>query len=108
MTLTLQPPRVPLVDQNGQTTKEWYRYFLDLQQRVGGYDSASLADLSESTFEDAGIEEAKAGLYLLRDDLMTAPRSELVAAVEFLQTQVAELAALVTTLQGQIQDLNQG
>ncbi len=31
----LQPPRVPLTDsRTGQITREWYRYFLDLQTQV--------------------------------------------------------------------------
>lgn len=108
MTLTLQPPRVAITDGTGVVTREWYRYFQDLQERVGGYDSATIAELSSSAFEDAGIEEAKADMYRLRDDLMTAPRSELVAAVEHMETQLAELAAQMSVLQAQIQDLNQG
>jgi len=109
MTLILQPPRVHLVDQaTGLVSKEWYRYFLDLQERVGGVSAPSNSELAESAPDDSGIEETRAELYSLRDSLMLGPIAEPTPYEQFLETAIGDLRAQNSVMQGQIQDLNQG
>lgn len=83
MTVALTPPKaqVPIatVDVGGRSFActihpEWLRYLAQgLFDRAGGTSGSSSNDLSASAFEDAGIEEAKAVLYGLRDGLNSTP-----------------------------------
>ncbi len=54
----IQPPRVPLTDsRTGHITREWYRYFLDLQTQVTGtelteFEPTADAQVSTGTESD--------------------------------------------------------
>lgn len=41
--MIVQPPRVPLTDpRTGLISREWYRFFVDLQQQLTGVESADV------------------------------------------------------------------
>ena len=105
--LTLPRAQIPLVDGKGQVTREWFRYFSDLTSRAGGVDGSGSEDLTLSQFEDAGIEESKAAIYRLSDDVGQLPPA-VAQQIEDLTTAVGELEAVVSTLRQAIQDLQQG
>ena len=53
---------------------EWLRYLSQgLYDRVGGATGEGTNELTLSAFEDAGIEEAKASVFRLRDDMEQWP-----------------------------------
>lgn len=104
MTEALQfvPPRVPLTEPNtGIITREWYLFLQGIFIRIGGSIGASTTDLSTSTFEDAGIEETKAALFIATQDAGQAPSivimtadawADLLAQISGIQDQIAELS----------------
>ena len=141
--LSLQPTRVPLVDpQTGLITPQWYRFFSDTFERVGGANSPTIPEVStgvtnitnivNEVSEEIGVAplapEPRApdddpapryepapwpddvappvATYLPPDDV--TPVAQLVAAVEFLQTEVRSLAEQLAVALTQIQELKQG
>jgi hypothetical protein len=52
---------------------EYLRWFESLTGRVGGVTGPSTTELAMSQFEDAGIEELKATVYALADELRSLP-----------------------------------
>lgn len=59
-TISLLPPRVPIVDtRTGVMSREWYAFFQRVFDRIGGVTGVSTTDLYVSQFADAGIEEMK-------------------------------------------------
>jgi hypothetical protein len=72
--LRLLPPRVPLVDpKTGNMSRDWYMFFQQLYERVGGATAPSNADIAADLFEDAGSGELTAQLFGVSDDLHQAP-----------------------------------
>lgn len=66
--LRLLPPRVPLTDpRTGLMARDWYLFFQQLYDRVGGANAPSNDDLAGDLFEDAGSGEVVAALYALTD-----------------------------------------
>lgn len=87
--------RVPFVDERRFITREWYLLLQGLFNRAGGSTGSSTADLAESMFEDAGIEETKAALFRLAQDMGSMPS-------------YADLAAEVAEMRKEIEGLKQG
>ena len=107
-TLALQPPRVRLVDDNGQITRAWYAYMERLQERVGGYDGPSTIDLAQSDDDDSGLEEFKHEFSKALDALAVQPPQIQEQRIESLETEVAQLRELVAVLLSEIDGLKQG
>lgn len=120
--LTRPPARIPLAGPDGLITREWYRYFDEVSVRLGAASGSGTDDLTTSAFEDAGIEETKAGLYALRDEIMAAPVAtplgygyEIGAAPQYepispqdeLMADLHSLRAEVDLLRQQVRDLQQ-
>ena len=108
--LSFVPARVPLVDlRTGHISREWLLLLQGLFERVGGPLGSSTTDLTTSAFEDSGIEETKAQLYALRDELGALPPVVMLPADEWMamQQQAAELAAQVAEMGKQIDALRQ-
>ncbi len=120
--LTRPPARIPLAGPDGLITREWYRYFDEVAVRLGGANGSGTDDLATSAFEDAGIEETKAGLNALRDEIMAAPVAAQHSAVdelgvgppyepispqEELMADLHSLRAEVDLLRQQVRDLQQ-
>ncbi len=120
--LTRPPARIPLAGPDGLITREWYRYFDEVVVRLGAASGSGTDDLTTSAFEDAGIEETKAGLYALRDEIMAAPVAtphgygyEIGAAPQYepispqdeLMADLHSLRAEVDLLRQQVRDLQQ-
>ena len=109
MILISQPNRIPLVDpQTGLITREWSRYLSGVYARVGGAQGESTTDLTTSAFDDAGIEELKAGVYALADTVQSAPMQAIETQVEYLETEAASMRAEIAALRQQIADIQQG
>lgn len=109
MILIAQPSRIPMTDPvTGLITREWSRYLAGLYSRVGGAQGESTTDLTTSQFEDAGIEELKAGLYALADMAQAAPMAQAADQVQHLETQVSGLREEVAQLRAMINDMRQG
>ena len=87
---------------------EWMRYLAVLDERAGGVTGSSTTELSESAFEDSGIEETKAQIYRLYNDIGVLPKYEPIPQEQFLETKINELTAQVHKLQTMINDLQQG
>ena len=114
----LTPPRagipVGTVTVNGASFDavihpEWLRYLTSgLFDRVGGVAGAGTDDLLAAAFEDAGIEEAKACLYRLAQDIGQSP----AAAQEFPPVDVistlADLREQIAVLRTELEGLRQG
>ena len=67
--VTLPQAGVAATGMGGVMTRDWYRWAHDVTQRIGGVTGESISDLVLSQFEDAGIEESKAQIYALRDEI---------------------------------------
>ena len=120
--LTRPPARIPLAGPDGLITREWYRYFDEVAVRLGAASGSGTDDLTTSAFEDAGIEETKAGLYALRDEIMAAPVAtphsagheigvappyEPITPQDELMADLHSLRAEVDLLRQQVRDLQQ-
>ena len=93
--VTLPRAGMPLAG-TATISREWYRWAYDITQRVGGVTGSSTEDLTLSQFEDAGIEELKLGIYVLRDQ------------IDSLTTELNELRERLTVASRQLQDINEG
>jgi hypothetical protein len=87
----------------------WFLFLTQgLYERAGGPLGVSTEDLAASAFEDAGIEEQKATMYALADELRRAPVAEPVRFVNPLDPGVDELRGQVAALTRAVEDLKQG
>lgn len=93
---------------SGAPTRDWYRWARDITERVGGVTGPSTNDLSSSAFEDAGIEETKAALYRLADDINAAPAAQPAAVDEDPQPSIAQLLAEIAELRKEVEGLKSG
>lgn len=93
-----------------RVSPEWYRFFHDLNERVGGVSGSSTDDLSASQFEDAGIEEAKALLASVSDAANQMPANDQAfgLAVDSLLPEVEELRGQLRELTKAVEALQQG
>jgi hypothetical protein len=122
-TLNIQPPRVPLVDPDtGIITREWYRFITDSFARQGGYTAPTNTDLDLAMPEDSGVAELEMYVRGLDnefsqlppntgmafDEIGQAPLQQAFENVEFLQTQVRDMAEQIAVLMAQIDELKQG
>lgn len=119
MSILIQPPRVPLVDpRTGTIATEWFRYFRDIQDRVGGvngvlalaptsstdnaivrFDGTNGDQLQNSsvTISDAGALTG-ATIDASTNTITTAPSGGLVATE--LNAALAELEAEIAAIPG--------
>jgi hypothetical protein len=74
--ITLPSARQPVtdVDSAGRTyfTRPWFLFFQTVFNRIGGADSPSIADLTESLNPEGGAE-TNAALYALQNEVRSAP-----------------------------------
>ena len=109
MKLTIPRADIPLTPGGDPPGRDWYRFFSDLVDRVGGVTGASTNDLSLSAYEDAGTEETKAALFALGDNVGQLPVAQfLMVENERLTSEIDELRGLVSELYRAIQGINQG
>lgn len=117
------PIRSPIVDERGIVTAPWLQWLRALYERIGGPIAPSNNDLSGELPEDSGIEELKALVYALSDAagqspvvadwtaddaLWMQPPAVTIPPDTEIETRLAEMAATVSALQTQINDLRQG
>jgi ABC-type transporter Mla subunit MlaD len=107
--LTLPRAGIPLIS-GDRVSPEWFRFFHDLNERVGGVSGSSNDDLAASQFEDAGIEETKALLARVADAAAQVPPHEqaIVLALESLVSEVEEMRGQLRELTKAIEALQQG
>ena len=67
--LAFLPNNIPVLDQNNNFTPAWYIFLQNLFIRAGGAVSQTNNDLILGQMDDAGIEEVKADLYAIRDQI---------------------------------------
>lgn len=113
MNVTLPRADIPAVspgkDGSPLLTRDWYRWASDITARVGGSTGTSSPELEAAAFEDAGIEEMKASVYHLSDDLAQHPAvQELMFVTDQLFTEVTELRDVVAELYKTVNGLRQG
>lgn len=91
--LTIPNVQVPLTEGGERINREWYRFLHDVTDRCGGVTGASTNDLLAAAFDDAGIEETKAELFRLRDELhgVESLVYALMARVQVLEREVWSL-----------------
>ena len=89
--VTLPQVAVPLADASGRVTKDWYRWAHDLTQRAGGVSGPGTEDLSIAQFDDASIEEIKARLSAVHDELRMLPVADIMASLMQLQDELRSL-----------------
>jgi hypothetical protein len=66
------PANIPFVDNNNLIRPEWYIFIQQLYLRGGGAVSQNNNELIAGQLDDAGIEESKAEIYTLRDQISSA------------------------------------
>jgi hypothetical protein len=109
VTVPIQSVPIGSVTVGGQkydvaTHPEFVRFFDSMLRRVGGPTGVGTNDLVVSQFEDAGIEETKALLYLAERSAGQMPIAEPVPCPEVaapcdLQEQITALALRVQALE---------
>lgn len=98
----------PIDPKTGQWTREWWLFLQLLWDRQGGTDGQSSSDLSADMPEDAGIEEAKASIFALANEVGQLPPSIPTATVDDVNSLIQSLCEQVFVLQTQIDGLSQG
>jgi hypothetical protein len=94
--VTLPRADIPIDDAGNRASRDLYRWMRDITERVGGTLGAGTDDLSASAFEDAGIEETKAALFMVAGNAgQLPPTAEMMAEIQHLTAEVEELRALV-------------
>lgn len=101
--------------------RPWAQWFMLLWNRVGGSNAVSIDELQIMAMEDAGIEEAKATLLQLADEMAQMPipaqqsaednlaaRFELAPSDEPQDGRLEALAAEVAALRALVESLAQG
>lgn len=106
-TLNLFPARIRFVNADGTLSPEAYRALQSLSYRVGGVVAPTIPDLDVQQYADAGIEETKAQLNALQNDLAMLPPA-VQCVIEALTSEVSELRAQLAVLTTQLNDLQQG
>lgn len=69
--ISVLPSNIPVVDENNNFTPAWYVFMQNLWTRSGGAVSQTNNELITGQLDDAGIEEIKADLYAMRDQINT-------------------------------------
>lgn len=90
-------------------SQEMVRFFASLVQRAGGTSGTGTEELTLSQFEDAGIEESKALLFALTDEMRARPEAPVHAVTQ--DDPSGELASLreeVAALRSRLDALEQG
>jgi hypothetical protein len=90
------PPRAAWTLPDGRLTVEAQRWLRDLYLRVGGAEAPSNADIAVTEYADSGIEESKAELFRLRDEMATAV------------SMLSEMRARLDSAEREINGLKQG
>lgn len=118
--LSLFPARIAFVNADGTLTPEAYRALQTLMVRVGGPVAPTINELDAQQYADAGIEETRAMLYAVTNEIGSAPGAVPMPAddplmppvctvtVDSLQSDINDLRETVARLATQINDLNQG
>jgi hypothetical protein len=99
--VTIQGQRIEVV-----THSEYQLFFETLLRRVGGPTGVGTPDLVVSQFEDAGIEETKALLYLSEQAAAQLPIAEPLPCPEVASP--CDLQEQITALALRVQALEQG
>lgn len=106
--LQFVPPRVPLCDlTTGTITREWYLFLQGVYLRVGGATGESTSELNAGMFEDAGVEELKAGLYQANQDVNQSPLNSFNPVADDPLIQIQALADQLAEIVKDIQALRQ-
>lgn len=125
MNVTMPRADIPFMlempDGSLRNNPEWIRLLTELLGRAGGTTGPGTEDLTVSQFEDAGIEETKAGLSTARDEFGQLPRIETTAldgdqlppALQFVPTEdasggVSALREELDALRVRVASLEQG
>jgi hypothetical protein len=97
--VTLPRYDIPLDNQgNVRISRDWYRFMSDLVSRLGGPVGTSTPELEAAAFEDAGIEETKAQINVVRDEFSQADLWSLLSEVARLSKRVDDLESSPPTL----------
>lgn len=108
-TITLPRADIAMTEaSNGIPSRDWYRWARDITERVGGVTGSGTDDLAASAFEDAGVEETKAAVYRLSDDINAAPVAQPAVIEEDPQPSIAQLLAEVAELRKEVEGLKSG
>lgn len=67
----LLPANIPIDERGNLLNPAWYVFFQQLYLRAGGSVSQDNNELIAGQLDDAGIEESKADIYALRDEIGT-------------------------------------
>lgn len=104
------PPRGAFVDpRTGELTRAAVLFLRGVFERVGGATGESTTDLNIAAFEDAGVEELKAGVYgFIQESSQAPPAAPAPPADDPLFPLVAALQDQVAELTKQIEALRQG
>lgn len=87
--------------------RPWSLWFIELWNRVGGSNAVSIDELQLMAMEDAGIEELKASLNSVNNDLNLAPPYASISE-DTQENEISALRAEVTALRMEIEALKQG
>ena len=87
------------------TNPEFVRFFETLIQRVGGPVGTGTDDLALSQFEDAGIEELKAGAYQLADAFGQVPVIQPTSSQDEPSGELSALREELAAMKAQINEL---
>ncbi len=108
-TITLPRADIAMTETvSGAPTRDWYRWARDITERVGGVVGTGTNELAASAFEDAGIEETKAALYRLADDIGAVPACQPAVIDQDPQPSIAQLLAEVAELRKEVEGLKSG
>lgn len=67
--INMLPSNIPFVSADGLINPSWYIFLQSIFTRVGGAVSQTNNELIDGQFDDAGIDEIKSDLYVLRDQV---------------------------------------
>jgi hypothetical protein len=101
--LRLLPPRVPLVDpKTGYMSRDWYMFFQQLYDRVGGATGPSTTELASDLLDDGGAAGLAAQIFTAVDEYRQQPSTPLPLIAGDQSNEVAGLREQVATLATQL------
>lgn len=107
-TVVAFPARIPITIDGQLASRAFIDFLAAMVFRVGGVVAPTIGELDAQQYADAGIEESKAQLFALADEMAVKPQPNEQPTIEVLINEVHALREAVANLANKLNDIQQG